>query len=332
MATSNENKHVPISGQACGRSLRTLHLGIVHRVGASCAIALACLLLVACSSMGDASVIALNQKVLLVPPVNAGSAGWCMAIAPEGGCAQGRSRPPIVAETGESSGPPAVTMIFALTLSDVRSVSIGGSRPIPTHAEASLPSGLREVGVKIRGLNPEFEVVPRLMPMNAHGVRVHQAPGRGTEFDQGALSTEVPIRSVENAAHPTSGACRIVQGTLRDLTARVGSVITFVKSYSGLIGQGYISCASTSYDLDGWPLLACVLLDAAHPGSDPPALPAMKPLQGHPGVFEAPGPEGFRSEKALLARRIRGGWLVVARAKPQQRLTLLEHLDASVHV
>jgi hypothetical protein len=53
-------------------------------------------------------------------------------------------------------------------------------------------------------------------------------------------------------------------------------------------------------------LTAAVLLNAADPGATPPPLPGMKPLQGHPGLFEAPGPSG-----EMAARRIPGAWLVV---------------------
>jgi len=101
-------------------------------------------------------------------------------------------------------------------------------------------------------------------------------------------------------------------------------MVTEVPSFSGLIGRGFLSCASASYSLAGWPLLATVLVSASHPGAPPPNLPALKPIPGHPGLFEAPGAAG--EEGTLFARRVPGAWLVVSRAKAAQRLALLDRL------
>jgi hypothetical protein len=53
----------------------------------------------------------------------------------------------------------------------------------------------------------------------------------------------------------------------------------------------------------------------------------MKPLPGHPSVFEGP--------QDRFARRIRGAWLVVQEEDnigPSVPLELLEHLHATVHL
>jgi hypothetical protein len=286
------------------------------------------LLAVSCSSAGRGARPAEGGAVLLVPEVNAGVAGWCLSTPPEGGCARGRSRPPVVAETwsGGSTGATG----YALTTSAVRSVSIDGGAVIATHEQSGLPDGLRGVSVEIAGLDPERERLPRFTPLNAAGDVIPQAAGRGNEISRGTLAVEVPVRSVSDPARPQSGACRIIAEGLGQVTVQGGSVVTVVKTYSGLIGEGYISCASTSYTVDGWPLLASVLLDAAHPGTSPRPLPDMRPLKGHVGMFYAPGPEGSSFEGGLVARRIPGAWLVVSRAKLQQRVSLLEHLHALV--
>jgi hypothetical protein len=52
----------------------------------------------------------------------------------------------------------------------------------------------------------------------------------------------------------------------------------------------------------------------------------MKPLAGHSGVFQALGWNG-----RLLGRRTQNAWLVVeGGSSVEQRLTVLEHLHASV--
>jgi hypothetical protein len=255
-----------------------------------------------------------------------------MARSPTGGCAAGRSRPPVIAETWSAGGSPIVTSGYALTTSKVLYVSINGGPHIPTHSETALPDGLRAVVVQIPGLNPERELLPRFTPLNAKGDRIPQVSGRGSEIRQGILSSKMAVSNVDKPSNPASGICRIDVGPLFGLRVGEGSVITTVQAHSGLIGQGYLSCASTSYNLNGWPLRASLLLDAAHPGATPLSLPDMKPLPGHPGIFRAPGPEGTMTEKEMLARRVPGAWLVVTMAKLKQRLILLEHLHASVQL
>jgi hypothetical protein len=87
-----------------------------------------------------------------------------------------------------------------------------------------------------------------------------------------------------------------------------------------------LTCESASYNLNGWPLRASVLLSASNPGAPPPALERMTPVVGHPGVYSAPGSEGGQPDTEMLARRVPGAWLVVSQAKLSQRLKLLEHL------
>ena len=135
----------------------------MRRIGRMLVIALCVVGLSACSSAGDVSSVTRNQGVLLVPQMNAGWAGWCLAELPGGGCARGKSRPPVIAETWTSEGPPTTTFGYALTTSQVFSVSIDGGSPIPTRTEAALPDGLRAVVVKIPGLNLETaDALPRL--------------------------------------------------------------------------------------------------------------------------------------------------------------------------
>jgi hypothetical protein len=304
-------------------------MGSLRRLG--CILVAVVVVLAASSCAGSADSISESHEILLVPSINAGWAGWCaISVDPSfGGCPPGRSRPPILAESWSSGGPPRNTVGYAVTTAQVAAVSFDGEPAIPTHAEAALPDGLRGVGIEIHGksLLEESETIPRFKPLNEK-LEVIPQPTGAHFLPERQLGIEVPTRNLGNLVHPTSGACRISADRLGRLTVEGGSVITQVMSYSGLIGQGFISCASTSYNLEGWPLLAGMLLNASHPGSTPPRLAMMKPLPGHPGIFEAPGSE----EEDMVARRVRGAWLVVARAKLKQRLTLLEHLHAEVQL
>jgi hypothetical protein len=283
------------------------------------------------SAVGDGSSVAKKDDILLVPPVEAGFVGWCMATGPGdvGGCAQGISRPPIVAETWTSSGPPNVTLGYALTSAQVFSVSVAGSS-IPTYANRALPDGLRAAAIELSGLNPEKQALPRFIPLNRKGEAIPLSTGdlRGTPTIPGNLAVLAPTHALTNPVHPTSGVCRIAVRRIAGLRVGGATVITAAKSYTGLIGQGFMSCAVTSYNLDGWPIRAMMLLSAAHPGTAPPALPTMTALSGHPDIFQAPGPQG-----TLLAWRVPGAWITVSKGKSlAQRETLLEHLRATIHL
>jgi hypothetical protein len=287
-----------------------------------------------CSCSGASTVTARNDEVLLLPHLDAGWAGWCLVrlSSSEGGCPVVRSNRPILAETWSSGDSPSVTTGYAVTTSEVRSVSIDGSPPIPTRAETALPSELRTVVVEVRGGSFGESPPPRFRPLNARREVIPQATQviRDQTQISEPLAVTVPTRRVSNPAQATFGICRIAASRVAGLTMKGGSVVTRVGSYSGLVGQGFLSCASTSYDVSGWPMLAGVLVDASRPGTTPPALPGMRPLRGEPGIFQTAGSERPAPEGDWLARRVRGGWLVVSGAEPRQRLTLLKHLRATV--
>lgn len=68
--------------------------------------------------------------------------------------------------------------------------------------------------------------------------------------------------------------------------------MTTVKPHPDVRGREFVGCADTTYLLGNRPLIAGVLLDAAHPGSTPASLPAMRPLAGHLGIFQDRESEG----------------------------------------
>jgi hypothetical protein len=284
---------------------------------------------------GGGSDAAAPYKVLFVPETIAGSAGWCFGAAGAGACGDGEQHAPVIEESWSGGGEPPKTVGVAVTTDQVARVAIGrvGSGDarviegtVATRAETGLPAGLRVVVVKINRHLPGSQFIP----LSANGSVIPQASGETAS----QLMLPIPTRKVRDPANPSGGICEIKLKTRSsDLSASDGRVITEVHGYSGFVGTGFITCASTSYNLAGWPLRATVLLSASHPGARPPSLMAMKPLPGHPGVFSVPGeeePPGPETEQ--YARRVPGAWLLVSRAKPAQRLALLERLRAVVHV
>jgi hypothetical protein len=215
-----------------------------------------------------------------------------------------------------------------LTTSEVTAVSVDGGTPIPTTTNTTLPDGLRAAAVEVLRHNGLPGHCPRLTPLDAHDkpIRREGKPGTPQAFQlPGTLHWRTPAR-------PPRGACELAATRLpRETVAYLGDVATRIKPYSGLLGGGFLSCVDTVYvNHEEHHLTTAVLLNAAHPGATPPPLPGMKPLAGHPGIFEAPGSEGN-----VAARRIAGAWLVV---EEEDRIglgvpvELLEDLHATVHL
>jgi hypothetical protein len=279
-----------------------------------------------------------HEPVLLLPTITGGEGGWCVTLY-SGVCPTANPvrtfHDPIVAESWSGHGLPEVDVGFALTTSEVAAVSIDGGRAIPTRAESVLPDDLRAAVVELRGGPyrhvPGFNINVRSVPLGS--LRFTPLSSRGEPIPQAAeqnapLAFYMPGRGWSRPASPPQGVCGIRAVHLGGLVAPAGFVLIHVQLHTGLIGRPFVSCASNSYSLDGWPLVASVLLDAARPGSTPAALPGMTPLAGHTGCFQAPVAEG-----EATVRRIPGAWLVVAKGEDlRQRLTLLEHLRATVRL
>jgi hypothetical protein len=272
-------------------------------------------------------------QVLLFPEVNAGWAGWCFFatadVPGDGGCAGAQHYAPVIDETWSGGESPPETVGVALTTDAVARVEITEGISVPTHTEKSLPKGLRAAVIKVSGRDLMGSHVhrPRFIPVNSSGAVIPQAPSETAS----ELLRAIPTRTVPHPADPAPGICEITMRAHPGLTADSGSVITEVHNYAGFVGSGFISCASTSYELAGWPLLASVLISAAHPGGWAPPLSSMKPVPGHLGVFATLAAGGSEPENELYARRSHGGWLVVGGGKASQRLELLGDLRASIH-
>lgn len=281
-------------------------------------------------------------EVMLVPQVSAGWAGWCITVVTKGsgGCGgePGKSGS-ILSETwssrsGGSSGRATryVTKGAALTTGEVVEVSVDGGRPVPTRPASAVAGdlGLRYVVVEIRGQKQEKEdnkSFPYFTPLDSQGRVIRRVLKPVV-----SLGFMVPTREWKQPEGVPSGVCELGTEGWPGVSARWGAVVTEVKrSYSGLPDQPFLSCASTEYFYEEQSVEAGVLLDALHPGAEPPPLPGLKAVLGHPGVFQAQGESG---EGQMLARRIPKAWLVVEEGGSsfEERLALLDHLRATVDI
>jgi hypothetical protein len=316
---------------------------------------LACVVMTsACSSAGGtSSVVAMRQRVVsrpipgvsvgLTPTLAGGYAGWCIAMTTttrngSGSICSGTRTwtGPIVLESCSEIVSPkvfAAARVVVLTKGDVAAVRVAGGTPIPTESASALPGGLRAAAIELPGYKIDrtgFTVgypwlpCPRVAAFDARDKLIADQGASGSLLD-----VPLPGRYWRPPARPPSGVCRLAATRLpRDTVLIEGTVATRVRPLPGLIGQAFIACTDTTYFYkDNHDIPAAVLLGATHPDAEPPDLPGMKPLAGHPSVFEAP-PDMF-------ARRIRGAWLVVEEEDnigPRVPVELLEHLRATIHL
>lgn len=301
-----------------------------------------------CSGSGGVSAAVLNEQVTLVPLLRAGSVGWCAMQKVTGNCGEATGRLPILVDvstdylnkngdgvkSGTIEGMVVATRGVAAVAAEkyiilhhppeVRRERWLAAGTFPLHNEPGLPDGLRTAVVAIKYKEPvgRPHSLIRFLPLNANGRQIPEVKAK-------SLSTMLPVRSVSDAAHPASGACRIDMEPMSGVFAFGANVIETVTPEPRLIGHAFIACASTIYKIGGWRVEATVLIDAAHPGARPANLPLMKPLPGHSGVIEA-WPE---KNVPVLARRIKGGWLVVYEGRNlAERLAVLDHLNASIYL
>lgn len=280
------------------------------------------------------------QVVLLPNHLRAGIGGWCLTTVDAGGSGcptyrlptrLGPFAGPIVVEFWTSRSPPPVNEAIILTTAEVAAVSVEGGPPLRTHADPLLPDNMRAAVVELRGGSARQVLgistpppLPRsyVAALNSKGesipqTRVHGAP----------LEFQVPRRSWGPLQRAPRGVCELLASGLVGLASQGGSVMTTVAPHTDVRGREFVDCVHRTYTVAHAPVEANLLVDAAHPGSTPPGLPAMRPWSSHPGTFEGPGIHGDE-----LARRIPGAWLLIAEGKDsRERLALLEHLLPRIH-
>ena len=277
--------------------------------------------------------------VRLSPALDGGQYGWCVGIEElgyagivGGGCSMTPvASAPVAFRLSGASAQTRRQSTVLVTAPDVAAVLVNGSRRIPTVALPGLPYGLRAVRVvtpldvrSLRHARQGFAALrePRMVALDGSGRPLAQppiAPGKS-----GAVVR--PVRAGSSGSGPCSLYARGVPG----LAAQWSHVASAIRPFTGaLVGHALFSCIDTEFYLRHWPLDAAVLLDAAHPGSRPAAIPGFVPVPADPGYYG--GSPDFKGN--LTAVRSGDVWLVVAGGSGlAQRLDLLRHLTPVVRL
>jgi len=209
--------------------------------------------------------------------------------------------------------------ITALLSNGVRGFLEPGTRA-KTTVLAQLPYGLQLAQIKLVALRH---------PTVAHGALLALA---GHNNALGDMPSPSGVRSSarwwQRPASPPAGPCQLRAVGPSGLVPQWGHVATTVRPFPGhVIGRAFFSCVDTEYYLQGWPLDAAILLDAAHPGSPPAAIPGLSAVRGARGLLDGSG--AFAGD--ITARRAGNAWLVVAGGDGlAQRLEVLRHLIPTI--
>ncbi len=269
--------------------------------------------------------------VKISPALEGGGYGWCVDVGDGGSCASlPTADGPLQGSVAFSTGTAHREDFIALLAPQVAGVLLDGRRlPLVTlrsypaldlrvaKITLALPSGAPGGG---EGREAALQAV------DARGRVIHSQPAPAREWQaKRATWWQRPSRMPD-------GPCQIRSTGIADLIPQWGFVAHTIAPYPGrIIGRAFYSCFSAEYYLHDWPLIAAVLVDAAHPGRTPGAIPEMKPVAGSPGVFNGPGDGGFHGEETAL--RSGNHWLVVAGGSGlAQRMEVLGHLRASVRL
>lgn len=297
---------------------------------------------------GRYKIVARHFKVFLTPPFRLGWSGWCLVMR-RGSCGQPvtHTGPVVALEPGEVEKRRWM-VIAVLTGEEVAAISVDHSRPIVTRTDPGLPGGLRVAFYEIVGENTltrdvlkrerpkAIRRLTRVIALDAEGKPI----GPPREYNVSLLEgrqrllrpARVGSREWKKPGFEPAGDCKI-QARASSVTVLGGAVASRLPTVSpGPVGEELMGCAEEEYIVRKWPAHAIVLVDAAHPGVTPPPLPAMTAVPGHPGVFAAPT-AGTEYSDELVARRVRGGWLVVTGERSQrERVALLDELQAEVRI
>jgi hypothetical protein len=277
--------------------------------------------------------------VRLAPALEGGSYGWEVVIDRGSTCCTVPSRDDPLAGAVTVEPTPGRELLTFLAGGDLAAVLLDGRVRLPVITRtAHLPFHLRLVEVTIprpaggagpigaapgtppAPAPPSQGPTPKLTALDSHGRAIHSVtPAEAAR----------PIRWWERPSAAPAGPCQVHASGLGELKPQWGHVAGAIAAYgSQIIGRAFFSCIDTEYYLNGWPLKAAILLDAADPGRAPAAIPGMRPIPGAGGFLDGPGRTG---EGGLSATRTGPGWLVLAGGSGRaQRLDVLRHLTARI--
>jgi hypothetical protein len=230
-----------------------------------------------------------------------------------------------------------------LTASEVAYVRISPTLTIRTEANPQLPDGFR-IAVAVEqtqgGLGgprrpPSLAGTP--VALDRHGNAISGRTGTTATSEPAVFWQAQPTHGAHPLGpaaptRPPAGACEINTNSLPGVDLFFGEVVRHLHGFPQLTTRTFLSCAYTEFAYHGYGIQAAILLDAQHPGAAPAALPNSTAIRRRPETLSEPAIQGAGTQY-ITGRRIGNAWLVVETAGPvPQRLGVLDHLNACVHI
>jgi hypothetical protein len=288
-------------------------------------------------------------SVRLVPVLTGGEAGWCTVIDEPGGGGGGCpsvpvTTTPLFAGINGSRPNQHYVSIVTLTTPQVATVVIDRRHRVPTVALPGLPYGLRAARLVLKVTFPHVRIrrsgrrttIPGAPPPPVEVVAPPSPAAVALDAQGHVIPEPVAVRgrvgglAWQSPSPQPHGACSLRVAGVLAMTPEWGHVATTIKPFGGqIVGRTFQSCIDTEYRVQHSSLDVAMLLDAAHPGTLPAAIPGLEPVSGARGFFDGPG--AFQGD--ITATRRGATWLVVAGGSgPAQRIRVLRHLSATVRL
>jgi hypothetical protein len=272
-------------------------------------------------------------NVRLFPMTSVGEAGWCEQAEEHGALAGGSAcgavptaSVPFTMVYGFGEGGSGRSTTFAVSIPEVASILVNGTRRVTPVAVPGLPYGLRAARIvtsKREPLTPATKLAARregvvLVAFDAQGRRIPKGPVFASQ-------RQAQVRSWRYPQTPARGSCQLAVKSMPGLVAHAGKVATDVRPFPGsIVGQAFLPCVETQYSLRGEPVRALVMLNAANPSGPAGELPSFKPVPHAPGFLE---------QGSLTAVRDGKLWLLVEQGSSRaQDIDVLRHLKATVRL
>ncbi|MGH2834466.1 MAG: hypothetical protein ACRDK2_16980 [Solirubrobacteraceae bacterium] len=260
-------------------------------------------------------------NIRLAPALEVGQANWQVFYEEHGTQVGSSTSGPAVssdaylaAESESANGALWTTML--VTNPNVTAILTEGRTRVPTVPLPGLPYGYRAARILTSNESTQTNEVP----LDATSQPIPSKP-------QSREPIQTRVHSWSYPGRTPRGSCGLRASPMPGLTAQAGEVATGIPPFYSspqLVGRAFLPCVAVEYHLQGIPLRALILLDAAHPSARAAALPDFKALRSARGFFDQGG---------ITARREGNAWMIASQGSGvAQRIKLLRHLTGLVRL
>jgi hypothetical protein len=281
-----------------------------------------------------------RYRISLVPSLQVGQIGWCAAVTTTSKSGQLEDLGTGSCDDAPTSGAPLFAaqlgqgLSFVFAAPSVHAIQLPGHDRVRT-ISAGLPFGYRAAVFEYTA--PPGGRLPRRASNEQFGIAALGTNGQQIPYDGSSMPNEQTL-IWGHSQTPVRGSCSVTADPGARVTFGVGTVVTSIVPAPILVGGAFLPClerdvrldssSPTSLPINKRVMQIYVLLNAGDPSAAAPALPYMRALAGHAGIFnnaELPLPDALSD--GMTARRAGNAWLIVVGGRStKQRLAVLSQI------